>query len=116
VKLRHLPEWTSVRQRLAKCYDRALKELGSIIVPSVASDREHVYHLYVIRHPQRDALVAHLKKSGIQTVINYPTALPFLPAYQHLGHLRRIPRGSAVLDFGLGPFERVTKLFAWDSA
>ena len=86
VKLRHLPKWTSVRQRLAKSYDQALKELGSVIVPSVASDREHVYHLYVIRHPQRDALVAHLKESGIQTVINYPTALPFLPAYQHLGH------------------------------
>ena len=86
VKLRHLPKWTSVRQRLAKSYDRALKELGSVIVPPVGSDREHVYHLYVIRHPQRDALVAHLKESGIQTLINYPTALPFLPAYQHLGH------------------------------
>ena len=30
--------------------------------------------------------MAHLKESGIQTLINYPTALPFLPAYQHLGH------------------------------
>jgi dTDP-4-amino-4,6-dideoxygalactose transaminase len=86
VKLRHLPKWTSVRQRLAKAYDHALKELGSVVVPAVAADREHVYHLYVIRHPQRDALVAHLKKSGIQTVINYPTALPFLPAYKHLEH------------------------------
>ena len=40
-------------------------------------------HLFVIRTKQRDALKAHLAENGIQTVINYPVALPFLEAYAH---------------------------------
>jgi dTDP-4-amino-4,6-dideoxygalactose transaminase len=55
-------------------------------VPQVAPDRTHVYHLYTIRHPRRDALAAHLNANGVQTAINYPTALPFLAAYQRFGH------------------------------
>jgi dTDP-4-amino-4,6-dideoxygalactose transaminase len=39
----------------------------------------------VIEHPERDALKAHLETKGIQTVINYPRALPFLPAYERFG-------------------------------
>jgi dTDP-4-amino-4,6-dideoxygalactose transaminase len=42
---------------------------------------DHVYHLYTIEHPRRDALAAHLNANGVQTAINYPTALPFLAAY-----------------------------------
>jgi dTDP-4-amino-4,6-dideoxygalactose transaminase len=45
-----------------------------------------VYHLYVIRHDQRQELANHLKARGIQTGINYPVALPFLKAYAYLGH------------------------------
>lgn len=56
------------------------------MVPEVAPGRSHVYHLYTIRHPRRDALAAHLNANGVQTAINYPTALPFLPAYARFGH------------------------------
>src|SRR5882724_7219657 len=38
------------------------------------------------RHPSRDALAAHLNANGVQTAINYPTALPFLAAYSRFGH------------------------------
>jgi len=55
-------------------------------VPSVAAGRSHVYHLYTIQHPRRDALAAHLNANGVQTAINYPTALPFLAAYSRLKH------------------------------
>ena len=55
-------------------------------MPQVAPDRTHVYHLYTIRHPRRDALAAHLNANGVQTAINYPTALPFLAAYARFGH------------------------------
>ena len=55
-------------------------------MPQVAPDRSHVYHLYTIRHPRRDALAAHLNANGVQTAINYPTALPFLAAYARFGH------------------------------
>jgi dTDP-4-amino-4,6-dideoxygalactose transaminase len=45
-----------------------------------------VYHLYVIRHDDRDGLANHLRSRGVQTGIHYPVALPFLEAYAYLGH------------------------------
>lgn len=86
-KLPHLAAWTRRRQQIAMQYDRRLAEIAGVSVPQVAPGREHVYHLYVIRHERRDELAAHLAERGIQTVINYPVALPFLPAYARLGHV-----------------------------
>lgn len=86
VKLPHLPAWTAARRRVAARYDELLNELGDIAAPKVAPDREHVYHLYVIRTGKRDALKKHLAAAGVATVINYPKALPFYPAYAYLGH------------------------------
>ena len=85
VKLKRLPDWTRRRQTLARSYDELLAPIQEVTTPLVAPGREHVYHLYVIQHPRRDALALHLERRGIQTVVNYPTALPFLPAYAHLG-------------------------------
>ncbi|MCE4538182.1 DegT/DnrJ/EryC1/StrS family aminotransferase [Pelomonas sp. P7] len=86
VKLPHLPQWTEARRKWARVYTERLSGLSSVSVPAVAEGREPVWHLYVIRHEQRDALAAHLKSKGIQTVINYPVALPFLPCYAPMGH------------------------------
>jgi dTDP-4-amino-4,6-dideoxygalactose transaminase len=85
-KLPHLPEWTKARQNAAKIYDAGLNQIEDVVVPSVAADRTHVYHLYTIKHPRRDALAAHLAANGVQTAINYPTALPFLAAYSRFKH------------------------------
>ena len=85
-KLPLLPAWTHKRQALAAQYSQALLNLDGVQRPQQLSDRQAVYHLYVIQHERRDLLAAHLASEGIQTVINYPTALPFLPAYAHLGH------------------------------
>lgn len=84
VKLPHLPAWTKGRQRVASRYDQLLAGTPDLTLPRVAPGREHVYHLYVVRHPRRDALKDHLGRNGIETVINYPVALPFLPAYARL--------------------------------
>jgi dTDP-4-amino-4,6-dideoxygalactose transaminase len=87
VKLPHLVDWIEARRRVAARYNELLNGVGDIITPKVASDREHVYHLYVIRSEKRDALRKHLTDAGIATVLNYPKALPFYPAYAHLGHV-----------------------------
>jgi dTDP-4-amino-4,6-dideoxygalactose transaminase len=55
-----------------------------------------VYHLYVIRTENRDALKDHLSQAGISTVLNYPKALPFFPAYAHLSH---VPKDFPVAYF-----------------
>jgi dTDP-4-amino-4,6-dideoxygalactose transaminase len=84
-KLPHLPAWTEARQNAAKVY-AGLNQIEDVVVPSIGADRTHVYHLYTIKHPRRDALAAHLNANGVQTAIHYPTALPFLAAYERFGH------------------------------
>jgi dTDP-4-amino-4,6-dideoxygalactose transaminase len=86
VKLPHLPAWTEARQRVAAKYDELLQGADDIRTPQVAPDRDHVYHLYVIRTEKRDALRKHLTDAGVATVLNYPKALPLYPAYAYLGH------------------------------
>jgi dTDP-4-amino-4,6-dideoxygalactose transaminase len=86
VKLPYLPAWIKARRRVAGRYNELLRRVGDLITPKVASDRDHVYHLYVIRTEKRDALRKHLTDAGIATVINYSKALPFYPAYGYLGH------------------------------
>jgi dTDP-4-amino-4,6-dideoxygalactose transaminase len=88
-KLPHLPAWTVARRRVAVCYNELLGDVGDVITPIVKSDRDHVYHLYVIRTENRDALREHLSEAGISTVLNYPKALPFYPAYAYLGHVSK---------------------------
>jgi len=85
-KLPHLPAWTDRRRRVAVIYNELLEDVDDVITPTVRSDRDHVYHLYVIRTENRDALRKHLTKAGISTVLNYSKALPFYPAYAYLGH------------------------------
>ncbi|MGA2287875.1 DegT/DnrJ/EryC1/StrS family aminotransferase [Bradyrhizobium sp.] len=85
-KLPHLPKWTEARRQAAAIYDAGLNQIEDVVIPAVAPERSHVYHLYTIKHPRRDALAAHLNAKGVQTAVNYPTALPFLEAYSRLGH------------------------------
>ena len=86
VKLPHLKAWTEARRRVAARYDELLSGVGDIVRPAVAPNRDHVYHLYVIRTDKRDALKKFLADAGVATVLNYPKALPFYPAYAYLGH------------------------------
>lgn len=87
VKLRHLDDWTRSRREKASAYNAGLAGIAGLETPREGEGREHVYHLYVVRHDRRDELARRLAAAGIQTVVNYPVALPFLPAYQRLGHV-----------------------------
>ena len=86
VKLPHLSDWTKKRQEVADAYLSSLAGVDDLILPQVDARASHVWHLFVIRTKQRDALKAYLADSNIQTVINYPVALPFLEAYAHHGN------------------------------
>lgn len=126
VKLPHLPQWTRERQRAARRYDELLSGLAGLTLPRTAAGREHVYHLYVVRHEERDALAKHLAAHGIQTAINYPIALPFVPAYARLGHrpedfpnahrhqsrVLSLPMYSEMSDEQIGHVSRAIRAFA----
>jgi dTDP-4-amino-4,6-dideoxygalactose transaminase len=85
VKLRHLEEWTKKRREIAQIYSELLKN-SEVMTPVEAVGVKHIYHLYVVRIPQRDAVQAVLKAKGIETGIHYPIPLPHLQAYRYLGH------------------------------
>jgi len=84
VKLPHLDVWNARRQQLAAFYNERLKG-SSVVVPAIGPDRTHVYHLYVVRTPKRDALAEHLKSRGIGSAMHYPLPLHLQKAYAHLG-------------------------------
>jgi len=86
VKLRRLEQWNARRRALAGLYDRALRDAPGIRLPVTAPEREHVYHLYVIRCHERDALKTHLEACGIAAGLHYPRPLHLQPAFAHLGY------------------------------
>lgn len=92
VKLRHLDEWNARRTVIAGQYISQLCTLDSqLILPTVPSCSAPAWHLFVIRHPQRDALQNHLSAQGIQTIIHYP-----IPPHLSGAYSTATPRHSAL--------------------
>jgi dTDP-4-amino-4,6-dideoxygalactose transaminase len=85
-KIPHLKNWTTARQERAKRYSKLLCDIDGVTTPSTNDNNESVWHLYVIKHDKRDELALFLKSKNIDTVINYPVALPFLQAYERFNH------------------------------
>ncbi|HLH23181.1 MAG TPA: DegT/DnrJ/EryC1/StrS family aminotransferase [Chloroflexota bacterium] len=79
VKLRHLDAWNAHRQANAAAYGEALAGTG-LELPTVRPDRTHVYHLYVVQGPRRDALKDYLGERGIATGVHYPIPGHLQPA------------------------------------
>jgi dTDP-4-amino-4,6-dideoxygalactose transaminase len=83
VKLRHLDEWNDRRRAIAARYREAIHHPG-VRLPSKAPWARHVFHLFVIRARQRDALREHLLAREIGTQIHYPLPVYRQEAYAHL--------------------------------
>jgi len=84
VELEVIDEWNARRARAAAWYDRHLPR--EVLRPCVPDDRTHVYHLYVIRHPRRDAIAAACRERGVDCAAYYTTPLHLQPAFAGLGH------------------------------
>jgi dTDP-4-amino-4,6-dideoxygalactose transaminase len=85
VKLPYLNGWNASRVRHAKSYAAALAET-KIVTPSIPTDGEHNFHLFVIRVAARDTVKDRLQKNGVHTGIHYPVPLHLTDAYQALGY------------------------------
>lgn len=82
VKLPHLDNWNEQRRRAAQTYNELLADLPAVVLPQEAPDRTHVYHLYVLQHPRRDELLAHLKAAGVRGGLHYPIPVHLQPCYE----------------------------------
>jgi dTDP-4-amino-4,6-dideoxygalactose transaminase len=81
VKLRKLGEWTRRRQQLARFYSEELKDTR-LVLPETRAGAEHVYHLFVVRHPERERLRAYLAERNVETLIHYPFVLHQQPLFK----------------------------------
>lgn len=84
-KLPHLDAWTRQRRALAARYSARLADCD-LVLPLVHEDAEPAWHLYVVRTPQRDAMLDFLNERGVQAGVHYPVPLHLQPAYAALGY------------------------------
>jgi dTDP-4-amino-4,6-dideoxygalactose transaminase len=80
-KLARLDEWNDERRAAAERYGELLKGVDEVVAPEVVSGNEHVWHLYVIRAPERDSVLAKLGAAGVGAGIHYPAPIHLLPAF-----------------------------------
>jgi dTDP-4-amino-4,6-dideoxygalactose transaminase len=85
VKLKHLQKWTEGRRRGAHRYHELLKDTP-LQLPREANYAESAWHLYVVRHPQRDKLKEHLDANDVGCALHYPLPLHLQKCYAQLGH------------------------------
>jgi len=87
VKLAHLVDWNRKRRETAARYNELLNDVSTTVAaPYEPSWSRAVYHLYVIRTPERDELQAYLSKSGIGTGIHYPVPVHLQKPYLAMGY------------------------------
>ncbi len=84
VKLKYLDEWNARRATIAAMYLAELCDLPGLVLPYVPASVEPVWHLFVVRHPQRDKLQSCLEKHGVGTLIHYPIPPHCQEAYSGL--------------------------------
>jgi aminotransferase EvaB len=84
-KLCRIDRYIERRRELAARYDAGLRGSG-LTLPRTRAGNEHVYHLYVVRHPARAAILDKLAALGISAAIHYPTPIHLMPAYEYLGY------------------------------
>lgn len=88
-KLRRLDSYIAGRRRVANRYEEGLADLtgpGGLTLPSVAQGNEHVYYVYVVRHPRRDEIIERLKRYDILLNISYPWPVHTMSGFADLGY------------------------------
>lgn len=108
VKLKHLDAWNKRREVVAKQFLCEMKPVNGLVLPHVPDWAEPVWHLFVVRHPQRELLQQKLTAAGIGTLIHYPVPAHLSGAYEDLGWKRgSFPLAEAsadtVLSLPIGP-------------
>jgi dTDP-4-amino-4,6-dideoxygalactose transaminase len=99
-RFKSLSQETARRQEIAERYAEVLKDKDDFRLPYICEQAQHVFHQYVVRHPNRDALAQHLDAADIDTAVLYPVPIHQQPIWQNL------PQAN---DSGLPVCEKVSK-------
>jgi dTDP-4-amino-4,6-dideoxygalactose transaminase len=86
VKLQYLAAANTARRQHARLYNKLLANHPTVMLPVEADYAESVYHLYVIRIEDREALADYLREKGVATGVHYPVPVHLHSAYQDLGY------------------------------
>jgi dTDP-4-amino-4,6-dideoxygalactose transaminase len=89
VKLKYLDEWNRRRAAHAARYKELLKVVEQVALPETLPDRDHIFHLFVIRVQERDRLQQYLAEKGVSALIHYPIPIHLQEAYTELGYTER---------------------------
>jgi aminotransferase EvaB len=90
-KLRRLGSYIAGRREVAARYEEGLADLtgpGGLRLPSVTAGNEHVYYVYVVRHPRRNEIIERLKQYDIQLNISYPWPVHTMSGFAKLGYAK----------------------------
>ncbi|MFJ9819109.1 DegT/DnrJ/EryC1/StrS family aminotransferase [Streptomyces sp. NPDC101151] len=101
-KLTRLDEYVDGRRAVARRYEEALGDLtgpGGLTLPATNAGNEHVYYVYVVRHPKRDEIIERLKAYDISLNISYPWPVHTMTGFAHLGYAKgSLPVTEALAD------------------
>ena len=103
-KLRRLTDWNEARRVAAARYEEMLAPLERVVRPATAPGNEHVWHLYVVQVPDRDAVLHALNEAGIGAGIHYPVPVHLQPAFAERG------RGAGTFPVTESAAERILSL------
>lgn len=97
-KLTRLDAYVEGRRSVARRYAEGLSDTG-LVLPTLAPGNDHVYYVYVVRHPRRDAIIEALKSYDISLNISYPWPVHTMSGFAHLGYGRgSLPVTERVAD------------------
>ena len=96
VKLKHIDKMINERQRIANLYLKGINN-DKIILPTVGTNRNHVWHIFAIRTKNRNKLKKYLEQNGILTVIHYPISIAMQKAYENY-NLDNLPIAKMISD------------------
>jgi dTDP-4-amino-4,6-dideoxygalactose transaminase len=97
-KLKRLADWNRQRQAAAERYAELLAECGPVTLPATLPGNEHVWHLYVVRVPERGRVLSALHAAGIGAGIHYPHPIHLHEAFAHLGRRGDFPVAEATAE------------------
>lgn len=85
VKLKHLDAWNTHREKVAGLYLTAMQGIPDLVLPHTLEGVQNIWHIFPIRHSQRENLKKYLLQNGIETLIHYPVPPHLSGAYKEMG-------------------------------